>query len=59
MKDLVSKETAVACRRGSEKLRFDIKRVVDEGQITKGTFGALSLRQSEWPKHAALETLAL
>ena len=31
---LVSKETAVVCRRGSEKLGFDIQRVVNEGQIT-------------------------
>ena len=34
MKYLVSKETAVVCRRGSEKLGFDIQRVVNEGQIT-------------------------
>ena len=34
MKYVVSKETAVVCRRGSEKLGFDIKRVVNEGQIT-------------------------
>ena len=34
MKDLVSKETVVACRLGSEKLTFDIKGVVEQGQIT-------------------------
>ena len=59
MKDLVCKETVVACRRKSEKLRFDIKRVVDDrGKITKLTFDALSLRHSEFPKSAALETSA-
>ena len=65
MKDLVSKETAMACRRGSEKLRFDIKRVVDEGQITtvKTLPSNKNIKKrtskSEWPRPAVLETSAL
>ena len=69
MKDLFSKETAKAFRRGSEKLRFDIKRVVDEGQITTvkkkknheatKTSKSGRLRQNEWPKPAVLGTSAL
>ena len=44
MKDLVSKETAVVvCRRGSEKLRFNINRVFNEGQVT--TVKSLYMKQ--------------